>query len=110
MINIINNNTITLYNDEYNIYSKQLILKEIGIAGQEKIKNTKVLVVGAGGLGCTIIMYLATSGIGMIGIIDGDKIDYSNLNRQILYDINDVKNFKATIAKKKFRPLIPTVG
>lgn len=106
MINIINNNKIKLYDNEYNIYSKQLMLENIGILGQEKIKNTKVLVVGAGGLGCTIITYLATSGIGVIGIIDGDKIEYSNLNRQILYNINDIKKFKVNTTKKKFKQLI----
>lgn len=86
---------------EYLIYSKQLMLDKIGQKGQKKIKNTKALIIGAGGLGCTIMMYLAASGIGIIGIVDGDNVDYSNLNRQILYNKNDLKSFKVIAAKKK---------
>ena len=66
-------------------YSKQIILKKIGISGQKKISSTKVLIVGMGGLGCPVSLYLSNLGISSIGIADHDKVDFSNLNRQILY-------------------------
>jgi len=101
MNNININNKLS--NKEYQIYANQLILKEIGVKGQERIKKTKVLIVGAGGLGCTILLYLGISGINVIGLIDGDKIEHSNLNRQILYNRNDFKNIKVLAAKKKLK-------
>jgi len=101
MINIIENKKIKLSETEYQIYSNQLKIEDLGIKGQEKIKKTRALVIGAGGLGCIIIMYLAISGFGTIGLIDGDRVEYSNLNRQILYDITDIKEFKVIAAKKK---------
>ena len=70
-------------------YSRQIILKKIGPLGQKKLLNSKVLVVGAGGLGSPVLIYLAAMGIGKIGIIDYDKIDLSNLHRQILFDNNN---------------------
>nr|YP_010619161.1 Molybdopterin biosynthesis protein [Pterosiphonia complanata]WAX03174.1 Molybdopterin biosynthesis protein [Pterosiphonia complanata] len=103
MLNIKSDITIKISQEEYKNYSKQLILENIGIQGQKKLKNAKVLIIGAGGLGCPIIIYLATSGIGCIGLIDGDKIESSNLNRQILYNIDDIKNFKVNSAKQKIQ-------
>ena len=85
---------------DFKRFSKQIILKNIGIAGQKKIFNSRVLVVGVGGLGCPLIMYLANSGVGTIGIIDDDKIDLSNLNRQILFSQKDIGKFKVNQAKK----------
>ena len=85
---------------DFKRFSKQIILKNIGIAGQKKIFNSKVLVVGAGGLGCPLILYLANSGVGTIGIIDDDKVDLSNLNRQILFSLKDIGKFKVYQAKK----------
>ena len=85
---------------DFKRFSKQIILKNIGIAGQKKIFNSRVLVVGVGGLGCPLIMYLANSGVGTIGIIDDDKIDLSNLNRQILFSQKDIGKFKVYQAKK----------
>ncbi|MAV05768.1 MAG: molybdopterin biosynthesis protein [Candidatus Pelagibacter sp.] len=85
---------------DFKRFSKQIILKNIGIAGQKKIFNSKVLVVGAGGLGCPLILYLANSGVGTIGIIDDDKVDLSNLNRQILFSLQDIGKFKVYQAKK----------
>ena len=82
-------------------FSKQIILKKIGIPGQKKIFSSKVLVIGAGGLGCPLILYLANSGIGNIGIADYDKVEFSNLNRQILYQTADIGKYKAVLAKKK---------
>jgi sulfur-carrier protein adenylyltransferase/sulfurtransferase len=76
-------------------YQKHIFLPEIGNEGQLKLKNAKVLVVGAGGLGCPVLQYLAAAGIGTIGIIDGDKVELSNLQRQILFNENDIGFLKA---------------
>ncbi len=86
-------------------FSKQIILKKIGIAGQKKIFSAKVLVIGAGGLGCPLILYLANSGVGNIGIIDNDKVEVSNLNRQILFTQKDVGKFKVLQAKKVIKKI-----
>jgi adenylyltransferase/sulfurtransferase len=80
-------------------YSKQIMLPEIGLEGQEKIKKAKVLVVGAGGLGCPVLQYLTAAGTGKIGIVEFDKVDESNLQRQVLYGSLDVGKLKAIIAK-----------
>ena len=87
-----------LTEEELNRYSRQTNLAEFGIEGQEKLKGTKVLVVGAGGLGCPAMLYLAAAGIGELGIIDFDKVEESNLHRQILYSNKDVGNYKASSA------------
>ena len=81
-------------------YSKQIILKKIGISGQKKIFSTKVLIVGVGGLGCPLALYLANTGIGIIGLVDDDKVDISNLNRQILFNTEDLGKYKVVQAKK----------
>ena len=82
-------------------YSRQIILKDIGIIGQKKIKNSKVLIVGIGGLGCPVADLLTRAGVGTIGIIDYDKINLSNIHRQTLFSAEDVGKFKVKIAKKK---------
>ena len=69
-------------------YSKQIQLSEIGIDGQQKLKNSKILIVGAGGLGCPVLIQLTSSGVGEIGLIDDDLIELDNLPRQILYDFS----------------------
>ena len=79
-----------LNNDEIRRYSRHLILPEVGLAGQKKIKGASVLCIGAGGLGSPIAMYLAAAGIGKLGIVDFDTVDYSNLQRQILHTDADV--------------------
>jgi adenylyltransferase/sulfurtransferase len=84
-------------------YSRQMMLPEIGLKGQEKLKNAKVLVVGAGGLGCPVLQYLSAGGIGTIGIIDFDKIELHNLHRQILYSSSDIGNSKAITAADKLK-------
>ena len=84
-------------------YSKQIILKQVGVLGQKKISSTKVLIVGVGGLGCPVILYLASLGIKNIGIVDHDKVDLSNLNRQILFSTKDIGKFKVDRAKKFFQ-------
>mgnify|MGYP006108041619 CR=1 FL=1 len=81
-------------------YSKQIILKQVGILGQKKISSTKVLIVGMGGLGCPLALYLSSLGINNIGIADHDKVNLSNLNRQILFNTSDIGKFKVIQAKK----------
>jgi adenylyltransferase/sulfurtransferase len=89
-----------LNNEEIRRYSRHLILPEVGLAGQKKIKGTSVLCIGAGGLGSPISMYLAAAGIGKIGIVDFDTVDYSNLQRQLLHTDADVGRPKAQSAKE----------
>ena len=88
---------------EYQKFSKQIILKKIGVIGQQKLKSAKVLVLGMGGLGCPLSIYLASLGIGTIGIVDDDKVELSNLNRQIIYSINDIGKYKVDVAKNKIK-------
>ena len=78
----------------------QIILKKIGIAGQKRLLNAKVLIIGIGGLGCPLLTYLAASGVGTIGIIDHDIIEISNLSRQVLFTKRDIGKKKVVIAKK----------
>ena len=82
-------------------YSRQIILKNIGTFGQKKILNSKVLIVGAGGLGCPVADLLARSGVGEIGIIDYDKVSLSNIHRQTLYTTKDVNKYKVNVVKKR---------
>jgi adenylyltransferase/sulfurtransferase len=82
-------------------YSKQTILDEVGLTGQVKLKNSRVVVIGAGGLGCPVIQYLAACGVGTIGIVDFDVIEHSNLHRQVLYTPQDVGKKKAEVAKER---------
>lgn len=90
-------------------YQRHLILDKIGVAGQEKIKNTKVLVIGAGGLGCPILQYLTAAGIGTIGIVDNDLVSQSNLQRQILFSYEDIGKQKVVCAKEKLTKLNPHI-
>ena len=90
-------------------YSRQIILKNVGPIGQKKIINSKVLVVGAGGLGCPVIDYLSRAGVGNIGIVDNDKVNISNIHRQSLYTSKDVGKFKVNIAKKKVKLINPQI-
>lgn len=94
---------------EMNRYSRQIMLPEFGLEGQMKLKNAKILVIGAGGLGCPILQYLAASGVGHLGIVDNDLVDVSNLHRQILYHKTDIGLAKATTAAKKLEALNPFI-
>jgi sulfur-carrier protein adenylyltransferase/sulfurtransferase len=96
-----------LSNEEIRRYSRHLILPEVGLAGQKKIKGTSVLCIGAGGLGSPIAMYLAAAGIGRIGIVDFDTVDYSNLQRQLLHTDADVGRSKAQSAKETINGINP---
>ena len=95
--------TKILIKKDLNRYSKQIILKKFGIMGQKKIMSSKVLIIGMGGLGCPLALYLSGLGIGKIGIVDNDKIELSNLNRQIIYNYNDIGKYKVDVAKKRIK-------
>ena len=90
-------------------YSRQIVLKDVGPIGQKKIINSRVLIVGAGGLGCPVIDYLARAGVGNLGIIDHDKISISNIHRQSLYSSKDVGKSKVSVLKKKIKLINPLV-
>ncbi|NDP27455.1 MAG: molybdopterin-synthase adenylyltransferase MoeB [Flavobacterium sp.] len=92
-----------------NRYQRQIQLKEIGQLGQDKFAQAKVLVIGAGGLGCPALQYLAAAGVGTIGIIDFDVVEMSNLQRQILYTIDDIGQPKAITAAKRLETLNPEI-
>ena len=87
-----------LNHDEIKRYSRHLIMPEVGMKGQEKLKDASVLIIGAGGLGCPLSLYLAAAGIGKIGLVDFDTIDFSNLQRQVIYNTDDVGKYKADVA------------
>ncbi len=84
---------------QFNRFEKQIILKKIGLAGQKKIFSANVLIIGLGGLGCPLLTYLVASGVGKIGIVDFDKVEVSNLNRQTLFNPSDIGKFKVKQAK-----------
>ena len=90
-------------------YSRQIVLKNVGIAGQKAIINSKVLIVGAGGLGCPIVDYLSRAGVGTIGIADHDKVCLSNIHRQPLYSSKDVGKFKVNVLKEKIKSINPLI-
>ena len=90
-------------------YSRQIVLKNIGPIGQKKIIKSKVLVIGAGGLGCPVIDYLSRAGVGNIGIIDHDKVDISNIHRQSMYDTKDIGKSKVIVLKKKIKLTNPLI-
>ena len=90
-------------------YSRQIILKKIGVIGQKKLLKSNVLIVGAGGLGSPISIYLAALGIGKIGIIDKDSVEISNLSRQIIFSTNDLKKNKSSVAINKLREINPDI-
>ena len=95
--------------DQIMRYSRHILLQDVGVEGQEKINAGKVLIVGAGGLGAPIAFYLAAAGLGTIGIIDGDTVDLSNLQRQIIHFTADVNKPKVLSAKEKINQLNPDV-
>ena len=96
--------------EEIQRYSRQYILDEIGVEGQIKIKQAKVLVVGAGGLGCPVLQYLGAAGVGTIGIVDFDKVEVHNLHRQILFTADDIGKSKAPTAAQKINAANPNVS
>lgn len=101
---------VTFSKDELERYSRHLIIPEFNIEGQRKLKAAKVLVVGTGGLGSPMLLYLAAAGVGTIGIIDFDVVDDSNLQRQVLYSVDDVGVPKVEAAKKRIKALNPHIN
>ncbi|BAJ50987.1 molybdopterin biosynthesis protein MoeB [Candidatus Caldarchaeum subterraneum] len=101
--------TVSLSFEEIKRYGRHLIIPEVGMAGQKKLKAAKVLVVGAGGLGSPISLYLAAAGVGKIGLVDFDLVDESNLQRQVLYTTRDVKRPKLEVAKERLTALNPHI-
>ena len=89
-------------------YSRQIVLKDVGVVGQKAICNSKVLIVGAGGLGSPIADYLSRAGVGKIGVADFDKVNLSNIHRQPLYDSKDIGKFKVHVLKKKIKSINPS--
>jgi len=96
-------------NKQFERYSRQIILKKIGVIGQKKLLKSSVLIVGAGGLGSPIAIYLTALGIGKIGIIDNDNVELSNITRQIIFTTNDIKKSKSLSAVKKLKKINPDV-
>lgn len=90
-------------------YSRHLIMPEVAIAGQKKLKNARVLIIGMGGLGSPVGLYLAAAGIGTLGIVDADVVDYTNLQRQVIYGTKDVGKSKVEISKAKLLDLNPKI-
>jgi len=90
-------------------YSRQIILKNIGLLGQKKIKRAKVLIIGVGGLGCSVAEFLTRAGVGTIGIVDNDRVNLSNIHRQNLYDIKDLNKPKVISTKKKLNRINPEI-
>ncbi len=98
-----------LTKEETRRYARHLLLPEIGPEGQLKLKKAKVLVVGAGGLGCPVLIYLSAAGVGTLGVVDFDKVEYSNLHRQILYSTFDVGKAKVDCAKESLAQINPEI-
>ena len=90
-------------------YSRQIVLKKVGVIGQKKLFKSNILIIGAGGLGSPIAFYLAAMGIGKIGIVDKDKVEVSNLSRQIIFSNNDIGKSKSLIAIKKISKINPDI-
>jgi molybdopterin/thiamine biosynthesis adenylyltransferase/rhodanese-related sulfurtransferase len=103
-------NAVSLSNDEVLRYSRHLIMPEVGMEGQLKIKAAKVLCIGAGGLGSPLALYLAAAGVGTIGIVDFDVVDFTNLQRQIIHTTADVGRKKLDSAEDKLKAINPNVN
>ena len=101
---------MSLGNNEIERYSRQIILKDIGINGQKKIKKSKVLIIGLGGLGCPAAEYLSRAGVGTIGIIDHDKVSLSNIHRQSIFTTSDIKKYKVDVVKQRIKKVNSNVN
>lgn len=96
--------------DEIKYYQRQLCLKDFGPEAQERLKAARVLVIGAGGLGAPLLQYLCAAGVGTIGIVDGDKVELSNLHRQVLFSVEDVGQLKSEVAKRRLQTMNPYIN
>ena len=99
-----------LSNDEILRYSRHLIMPEVGMEGQQKLKAAKVLCIGAGGLGSPLALYLTAAGVGTLGIVDFDVVDYTNLQRQIIHSTADVGRKKLDSAAEKLKAINPYIN
>src|SRR5512137_903051 len=102
-------NAATLSNEEILRYSRHLIMPEVGMEGQLKLKNAKVLLIGTGGLGAPLALYLAAAGVGRLGLVDFDVVDFSNLQRQVLHTTADVGRPKLESAREKLEAINPEI-
>src|SRR5579885_1663281 len=102
--------TAALNNDEILRYSRHLIMPEVGMEGQQKLKAARVLCVGTGGLGSPLALYLGAAGVGTLGIVDFDVVDYTNLQRQIIHSTADVGRKKLDSAADKLKSINPFVN
>jgi adenylyltransferase/sulfurtransferase len=100
---------MSLSGDEIERYARHLVLRDIGGPGQQRLKNARVLAVGAGGLGAPLLQYLAAAGVGVIGVVDDDRIALSNLQRQVIHSTEDVGRLKTDSAREAIRRLNPNV-
>lgn len=98
-----------LSREEVNRYSRHLLIPDIGVLGQRRLKNARVLVIGAGGLGSPTLLYLAAAGIGTLGVIDFDRVDESNLQRQVIHSVDTLGELKAESARQAIARLNPLV-
>ena len=99
----------SLNKDQIERYSRQIVLKNIGASGQKKIIQSKILIVGMGGLGCPVAEFLVRAGVGLLGIVDSDNVDLSNIHRQSLYNMSDLRKSKVSVAKSKLKKINPSV-
>lgn len=99
-----------LNQQQLELYSRNILIKEIGEIGQQKLLQSKILVIGAGGLGSSLLQYLACAGIGSLGIIDNDKVELSNLQRQIIHDFSKINLRKVDSAEEKLQKLNPDLN
>jgi adenylyltransferase/sulfurtransferase len=104
------NDNIQFSKEELARYNRHIIIKEFGLEGQKKLKAARVLVIGSGGLGSPLLLYLAAAGVGTIGIVDFDVVDDSNLQRQVLFGVNEIGKLKAEAAKSRLQSLNPYIN
>ena len=100
---------VSLNKDQIERYSRQIVLKKVGATGQKKIIQSKILIVGMGGLGCPVAEFLVRAGAGLLGIVDSDNVDLSNIHRQSLYNMSDLRKSKVSVAKSKLKKINPSV-
>ena len=100
---------IDLTEEQIKRYSRHILLQDVGLEGQEKLLNARVLIIGAGGLGSPVALYLAAAGVGHIGIVDADVVDLSNLQRQVIHQTKDLNTPKVESAKEKMIAINPDV-
>ncbi len=100
---------LTLNDEQIERYSRHIILDDVGVAGQQKLLQSRVLIIGAGGLGAPVALYLAAAGVGTLGLVDADQVDMSNLQRQVIHHTADVGRDKVTSAANKLRAINPDV-